>query len=231
MILSPLLHKTELGHDEGRNKFALVCHNSHLVNKLIHQEQRLYHLRSDILAIGSLEEVLDTVGKEQLAILDIASITRAEESVLGECLLVNGIALVISRCDSWAFEQNLVILINLHFQSVYGSAHRTDSIRHILAGARHSGKTLGQAISHNHDYTYRMSETLNRWRHRCSSCREQMGILQTYLLAHKTKNHLVHELIFHSEQWRRTLAATLAVDVVASTHLESMTEQTLLHGT
>lgn len=69
MLACPVLNKSKLRYDECRHKLALVSNDSHLVDKLVNKQQRLHLLGSDILAIGSLEQVLDALGEEQLSIL------------------------------------------------------------------------------------------------------------------------------------------------------------------
>ena len=70
-----------LTDSEGRMVRMLTDNNSHLIDKLIYQEQRFYLLRSDILTVGCLEQVLDTLGEIKLAILQVAGITGMEESI------------------------------------------------------------------------------------------------------------------------------------------------------
>ena len=228
VILGPFLYEAELGHDECRHELALVGYHYHLVDELVNEQQRLYHLRSDILAVGCLEEVLDAIGKEQLAVLDVSGIARAEESVFGEGFLVDSLTLVVARRDGGTLEQYLVVVAYLHLQSVDRTTYRTDGERHVLAVATNGGKTLCKSIAHYHINAYRMDEALYCWRNGSSGCREDMCVLQSYLLAHQTQNHLVEELILHGQQRRRTLAAALAVDVVAAAYLKCMTEEALL---
>ena len=63
MLTSPILYEAELRYNEGRNELALVGDDCHLIDELIHQEQRLHLLRSDIFTIRSLEQILDTLGE------------------------------------------------------------------------------------------------------------------------------------------------------------------------
>ena len=228
VVLGPFLYEAELGHDECRHKLALVGYHYYLVDELVNKQQRLYHLRSDVLAVGCLEEVLDAVGKEELTVLHVSGIACAEESVFGEGFLIGSLTLVVARRDSGTLEQYLVVVAYLHLQSVDRTTYRTDGERHVLAVATYGGKTLCKSVAHYHINAYRMDEALYCGRDRSACCREQMGVLQSYLLAHQTQNHLVEELVFHGQQRRRTLAAALAVDVVSAAYLKGVTEEALL---
>ena len=50
-----ILQKAVFGYDECRHEFALVGDDGNLVDILIHEQQRLNHLRGDIFAVGCLE--------------------------------------------------------------------------------------------------------------------------------------------------------------------------------
>ena len=57
------------GNNEGRDELTLVGNNGYLVDVLVDEYLGLYHLRGDVLAVGGLEEVLDTLLEEELAAL------------------------------------------------------------------------------------------------------------------------------------------------------------------
>ena len=150
MLACPVLNKSELRHDECRHKLALVSNDSHLVDKLVNKQQRLHLLGSDILAIGSLEQVLDALGEEQLAILHISSIASTEEALLIEHLGIGGVAMIIPLCNGWTLEQYLVVLAYLDLDAGDRATNRTDGKLLVEMHARYRGKTLGQAIAYDH---------------------------------------------------------------------------------
>ena len=107
----------------------MVGYDDNLLNELIYEKLCLNSLWGDVFAIRSLEEILDALCDVQFAILQVASISCAEISVFGKCLLVEMITLVIALCYSWTFEQNLVILTNLYVDAFDRPSDRTDAER------------------------------------------------------------------------------------------------------
>ena len=60
-----LLNDAELWQYEIRHKLTFVGNDSHLVYIFVHEQQRLYLLRSNILAVGGLEQVFYALGEER----------------------------------------------------------------------------------------------------------------------------------------------------------------------
>ena len=113
-----------VGVDECTDELIPVSDDSDLLEEGIDREQALEHLRSDVLTVGSLEEVLDTLREVEHAILHPTSIPRAEEAVFGERLSVGLGIIVVARRHRRALDEDLTRLgIDLHLE---GGHDRTD---------------------------------------------------------------------------------------------------------
>ena len=178
MLMGPSLKLTVLRHDEGRDELTLVSYDSHLVHELIHEEQRLDHLRSDILTVARLEEVLDALREIELAVLQITCITGMEEAVGIEGPLVELRPVVIAFRDRRTFQENLVILTYLNLYTVDGATAGSYRERLVLIIARHRGKTLCQAVTNNHEDADAVNELFHLLRELSSGCREDVRMLQ-----------------------------------------------------
>lgn len=97
MLTGILLQERIDRDDEGRYELTLVGDDCELVDIFVDKEFRLYHLRSNILAIAGLEEVFDTLLEEQLTILQITGITGLEITVLGKRCLREVLTVIVTR--------------------------------------------------------------------------------------------------------------------------------------
>ena len=173
------------GNDECRNEFTLVGNDSNLVDELVDQELRFNHLGSDILTVRGFEEVLDALGEEQFAILQIASITRTEIAIGGKGLFGKVLTVVVANGNRRTLQQDFTLLADLDVDAFDGDTHRSDSIRLAQVVARNGSQRLRQAIAYHHVNADGMDEFFDMSRHG-STCRgEEMGILQAQLLTHQ----------------------------------------------
>ena len=100
-------------HDECRDELALVGNKAYLVDVLVDQQLRLDHLRSDILAVRRLEEILDALRQEQFTILQIAGIACAEVAIIGKGLLSQVVTVVVATGNRRTLEKNLALFADL----------------------------------------------------------------------------------------------------------------------
>ena len=180
MVLTcPFLYKAELWNNECRHKLALVGDDCHLVDKLVNKQQCLYLLWSDILTIGCLEQVLDTLGEEQLAVLHISGIASTEEAFLVEHLGIGGVAMIITLRNGRTLEQYLVVLAYLDLDAGDRATNRTDGKLLVEMHTRYRSKTLGQAIAYDHANSDREDKLLHLRAHIGTCRREDIRMLQS----------------------------------------------------
>ena len=150
VFMGILLQQGVDGDDERRDKLALVGDDGHLVYILVHQQLGLYHLRSDVLAVGGLEEVLDAVGEEQLAVLQVACVARVKVALLVERLRREVVAAVVALGDGGAFQHHLAVVGYLHLYAGYGPAHGADGDGLVQVAVADGGQRLGESVAHHH---------------------------------------------------------------------------------
>ena len=92
------------------------------------------------------------------------------------------------------------------------------------------GKALGESVAHHHIDADGMHELLDMLRHRGPCRGEEMGILQSQLLADKGEDGLVQHLVLQVKTHRWTTALREVVDVVAASYLQGMLEELALDG-
>ena len=76
----------------------------HLLDDWVDCEHSLEHLWSDVLTVGSLEEILNTLCEIKGISLKTSSIARTEEAILGEGLRIGSIIMIIARSDRRTFD-------------------------------------------------------------------------------------------------------------------------------
>ena len=57
VLLCPFLQHIVFGNNQCRDELPLVGDDGNLLDELIHQQHALHHLRRDVFAVGSLEEM------------------------------------------------------------------------------------------------------------------------------------------------------------------------------
>ena len=130
-FLGPLLEELVVGNDECRDELVLVGNDCHLVDEAIDDELRLQHLRRDVLAVAGLEEVLDTIGEVELAVLDVTAVAGVKPSVGIVGLSCDiGLAIVLLH-DGVAAQKDFVLLAKLNLYTFEDTPHAADADRRI----------------------------------------------------------------------------------------------------
>ncbi len=177
VVLCIFLEGSKVWHNQRAHELALVGNDGQLLDEQVNQQFRLNHLRSDILAVGSLEEFLDALLQEQFAVAHIAGVARTEIAVFGKALFVEGLALVVAAGNRRTLEQDFVVVANLDVEPRNGTSHRTDGERLVFVDIAHRGQTLGQSIAHHHEDADADDKLLHFGRH-IGACRgEEIGML------------------------------------------------------
>ena len=166
-------------YDECRHKLPFVSNHSNLLHKAVNQQFRFQRLRRDILTIRRFIQVLDTLLEEQFPVLQIAGITRMEETVFIECLSIESLAVEITLCDGLSSQQDLIILTDLHLYIIERTTNGTNRIRMTQAVTADSSQTLRESVAHNHVQANGMNKLLYLWRHRSTSRWEEVSLLQS----------------------------------------------------
>ena len=179
------LEQLVFGHDESRDELTLISNNGYLVDVLVNQEFRLYHLWGDILTVRGLEKVLYTVFQEEFTILHITRVASAEVALLGEGLARDIITVVIAAGYGWTLQQYLTLLADLDVDALDGVSYRAYLIGLAQMVAGYSSQTLCETVSHHHIDADAMNELLNMRRDGSTSRGEEMGILKSQFLADK----------------------------------------------
>ena len=165
VLTRKFLNEAELGHDESRHKLTVVGNDCHLVYIFVHEQQRLYLLRSNILAVGGLEQVFYALGEEQFAVLQVAGVACAEIAILGKRLCVGLGTVIIALRDGRTLKQHLALFRDLKVDAAHRIAHRTNGVSLALVVTAHGGQALCQAVANNHIYAHRVDKLFNLGRH------------------------------------------------------------------
>ena len=228
VLLGVFFKQGVVGYDECRDKLAAVGNDGYLVDELVNQQLRLYHLRRYVLAVRRLEQVFNPFFQEEFAIAYIARVARAEVAFLVERQPVKLLAVVVALGYCRPFEQYFVVLAELYVKPVDGTAHRTHRERPPLVVCRHCGKAFSQAVAHYHADADGMDEFLYLGRHGGSCRREYVGTVKPQLVAHYLEQRAVHQRILHPELQRRPLSAAQVFYVVLPAYRPGPSQQLLL---
>ena len=208
----------------------LVGYDDNLVDVAVHAELRLEHLRSDVLAVARLEKVLDALRHEEFAVLHVAGIACVEPALLvyrHSCYL--GFAIVAFR-DGIAFEENLVVLAELHLHTIKRTTDGTERNSLIPAVARHGGSALGESIARNHQNACRANKLLDDRRNGSSGSGEEVVSLQSQGLQEQSDDCLLVEEIAHLQGKRWHEASHLVIDIVGLADAKRVFEHPALYG-
>ena len=175
MFTSKFLHLCIFRHNQGRHKLALVGNDGHLINVTVYHQLGFNGLWSNVFSVGSLEEILDTVGQIQKSIFHVASISRPEPAVFRKSLLGNRLLLVIPFGNGTSMKLYLIIFPNTDLYSrQYSSDTSNPEISLPFTGNR--GRTFRQAVSGNHIDSHRMHKLLHLFRYGSSCSRKEIPI-------------------------------------------------------
>ena len=183
MLAGIFLQQGINGDDKGRDKLSLIGNDGYLIDVLVDEQLRLNHLRCDILAIGSLEEVLDALFKEQLTTLEVARVASTEEAIFSKGGLGEVIAIVVALRDGGAFQQHFALFADTDLDTLDGDTYATNGIRLAQMVTAYCSKALRKAIAHDHIDADGVDELLNLGIDRSTSRGEEVGILKAQFLA------------------------------------------------
>ena len=93
--------------DERTDELISVSDDRRLLEESVCRQHPLQHLGSDVLTVGRLEEVFQSLGEVERISLDTPCISRTEEAILGESLRICLGIIVVSREDRRALDQDL----------------------------------------------------------------------------------------------------------------------------
>ena len=133
---------------------------------------------TDILTIGSLEQVLDTLSQIKLVTLQITGITGMEPTIFINSSGSSLRLLIIAFRDSLSTQKYFILVTDLHFYIRHHGAYGTNFIT-LVKETRNSSSRFGQTIANQHIDTYRMNKFTDFIRHGSSSSREKVSVLNT----------------------------------------------------
>ena len=230
VVAGPFLQQGVVGNHECRDELALVGDNSNFIDIAIHHELGLQSLRRDILAVAGLEEVLDTVGEEELAVLDVAAVAGVEPAVLIDGLRCDLGLAIVTLGDGVALEQDLVVLAEADLDALEDTAHGADADGRVMPVAADGGGGLGEAVAGSHIDAAGVYELLHLARYG-STCRgEEVRILEAEGLLEQGDDGLLVEGIAQLQLQRRHEAPHHIIDIVFLTYRQRIQHQLTLHG-
>ncbi len=83
-------------------------------------------MRRNVLAVRCLEQVLDALRQEELAVLQIAGIARLEVAVFRKGLLGQVVAVVVANGNRRALEQDFTLLADFDVNTLDGDTDTAD---------------------------------------------------------------------------------------------------------
>ena len=207
----------------------LVCHDDGLLNVAVYHEFRLYHLRGDVFPVGSLKQVLDALGEEQLAVFHIPGIARMEPAFFVDGGLRGAFFLIVSGGYGLAAQEDFVVFAEFYFDAVDEPPHGAH--RNALPGnvARHGGGGLREPVAYNHIDTCRMHESFHLGRYCRAGGREEVGTFQSERFAQEFHDGLVEGLALEGQAQRRGLAFRLVLLPISAAHFEGLANEFALY--
>ena len=218
-----LAHQVVDGHDECRDVLVAVRDDGYLVDVTVHHEAALDRLGSDVLAVGRFDQVLQTVGQEQLAVLEVAHVARVEPAVGIDGLACQFLLPVVAARDGLAAQEYLVVFSQLHLHVGHHRAHRADGVtRQGVTG--HRGGRLRQSVACQHGNAHRVNELLDHRGDGGTGCGEQVAVLDAQRLLQQTVARAVVEALTLTQEEGGLLLHPHIVQVVTPSHPQGVAE-------
>ena len=230
LLLGPSLKLREIRNDKSRNKLTLIPYHRHLIDIFILRQTAFHHLRSHILSIRSLEQILHTLCEHKLTRRgEISGVACAEIAILGESLLIGFGILIISRSHCRALHKNLIILrIYLHIQSRKRHSYRAYFII-ILREESHGGGGFAQSITDDDIYAYGSEKLAYTVGKRRTGRREEIRIGNADCMFQTREYPSIPELVFLLKKPRHIAGSAHIGEVSFLSHGDGAFHHHLLH--